>query len=91
MEALTALLQTLNTLSPLAVIALLGLVIFMLVKAKNAKMDVDSRLETIQTNHLHELPTMAEDLRSIADTLRRMELSMTENFTYLRAKINGRA
>jgi hypothetical protein len=34
--------------------------------------------------------SMAEDLRSIAETLRRMETKMSEEFSYLRGKLNWR-
>ena len=71
----------------LAVIGLLGMIIFLLVKGKTA---ADEKVETIASNHLHELPSMAEDLRSIAETLRRMETKMAEEFSYLRGKLNGK-
>jgi hypothetical protein len=80
MDALIAFLTTLNSLSPLAVIALLGTIIFMLVKCKTASAKA---LHTVQTNHLHELPDMAE-------TLRRIETRMAEDFTYIKAKIDAR-
>ncbi len=79
MEAITGLLGTLNTLSPLAVIALLGTVIFMLVKAKG---EMSTHVHTIKTNDLHELP-------EIAETLRRIELKMGEEFSYIRARFHG--
>ena len=87
MEALITFLTTLNSLSPLAVIGLLGTIIFLLVKGKTA---ADEKVETIASNHLHELPTIAEDIRSMAETLRRIETRMAEEFSYLKAKLNGR-
>ena len=84
MESLIALLNTLNTLSPLAVIALLGLVIFMLVKAKGAKEDMDAKVAEITDNHLHGLPEMAE-------ILQRIEVKLGEEFSYIRARLNGRS
>lgn len=86
-ESLISLLTTLNSLSPLAVIALLGTIIFLLVKGKTA---ADGKVETIASNHLHELPSMSEDIRSIAETLRRMETTMASEFSYLRARLNGK-
>ena len=86
MDSLISLLGTLNTLSPLAVIALLSIVIFMMIKGKH---DVESHVNNIQTNDLHELPAMAENIRSMTESLQRMEVSMSENFAYIKARING--
>ena len=80
MEALTEFLQLLNSLSPLAVIALLGTVIFMLVTGKTK---AGAQIKEVQNNHLHELP-------EIAETLRRIELKMSEDFAYIKARINGK-
>lgn len=85
MEPIISFLTTLNSLSPLAVIALLGTVIFILVKGKTPK-----RLHEITTNHLHELPQMAADLREIAESIRRVEVKLTEDLSYLKARLNGR-
>ena len=81
MDALIALLHTLNSLSPLGIIGL-GLVIFLLVKNER-------RVQKIETNDLHELPEMMATLRSIQETLQRMEVSLGENFSYIRARLNG--
>lgn len=84
MDAITSLLTLLNTLSPLAVIALLGLVIFMLVKARAKNLlDVGDKVDLLSSNHLHELP-------EIAETLRRIEVKLGEEFSYIKAKLNGR-
>jgi len=80
MESILSLLNTLNTLSPLAVIALLGVVIFMLVKGKTA---TDFKVDSIATNHLHDLPEAIE-------ILRRIELKLGEEFSYIRARLNGK-
>ena len=87
METLISLLATLNSLSPLAVIALLGTVIFMLVKGKTG---VAKKVETLQANHLHELPMMAEDLREMLAILQRMEVKFSEDMAYLKGRINGK-
>lgn len=79
MEFIVQLLQTANSLSPLAVIALLVVVIIMLVKRPS--MDVE--MQELRTNHLHELP-------EIAEALRRIENSLATNFSYIRARLNGR-
>ncbi len=69
MDVLLDLLKTLNSLSPLAVIALLGVVIYKLVGGNKSltsiSEDSSSKLNEIATNHLHELPDMAETLRRI--------------------------
>jgi hypothetical protein len=89
MDALAGFLNTLNTLSPLAVIALLALVL--LHQAKNVKMATtqNKTLDNITENHLHELPTIAETLRDISTTLQRIEVSQSENFSHIKAKLNG--
>jgi hypothetical protein len=78
-ESLITLLQTLNTLSPLAVIGLLAVVLYMMVYKQPSKQELD----TIRFNDLHDLP-------EIAETLRRIELNMSENFAYLRATLDRR-
>ena len=80
MESLMSLLTLLNSLSPLAVIGLLAVIIFMMVKGKTA---TDVSVESLKENHLHNLP-------EIADSLRRIETSLAENFSYIKAKLNGR-
>lgn len=74
-RSLVELLHVLNTLSPLAVIALLSVVIYVMVYKQPTKRE----LNVIKTNDLHYLPEMAE-------TLRRIEVTMGENFAYLRAR-----
>jgi hypothetical protein len=88
MEILISFLQTLNTLSPLAVIGLLGTVIFLLVRGKTA---ADTKVEAIASNHLHDLPSIAESVKEMSETLRRIEQRMGEEFSYIRAKLNGRS
>lgn len=83
MESLIALLGMLNSLSPLAVIALLATIIYMQVKGKTA---VDDKVDLIGSNHLHGVDTQ---LQQILDVLQRIEVSNSENFAYLRAKVNG--
>ena len=87
MDIVIELLTTLSAMSPLAVIALLGTIIFMMVKGKTA---VDAKAETIASNHLHELPQIASDIRSMAESLQRIEVKMSEDFNYLKGRINGR-
>ena len=79
MEWIFSLLTAANSLTPLAVIGLLVVVIIMLVKGKK---DVDTKVTAISDNHLSNLP-------EIAETLRRMEISMSENFAYIKARLNG--
>lgn len=80
LQELTNALGALNSLSPLAVIALLGVVIYMLVKNQKGQ-------ETLTSNHLHELPEMAETLRRIEASLN----TVKDNTFYIRARINGRS
>lgn len=83
MDTLITLLNTLNTLSPLAVIALLGTVIFLLVKGKT---NVDTKVEAIATNHLHDLPDMVASLGRIENLLQ----TLNDNVIYIRARVNGK-
>jgi len=87
MDSIVSLLNTLNGLSPLAVIALLGTVIYILVKGKTP---TARKVNEITDNHLHDLPSMATDIKDIAETLRRMETKAIEEFSYLKARINGK-
>ena len=79
--------KTLNALSPLGLAAGLAFVIYLLVKGKTAS---DVKLDTIKGNDLHELPTMAEDIRTMAMTMQRIESKMNEEFGYLRGRMNGK-
>lgn len=81
MEELTSLLTLLNNLSPLAIIGLLAIIIYKLVwRDKPAS---EKSVNEIRDNHLHELP-------EIAETLRRIEQKMGEEFSYIKARLNGR-
>ena len=84
MESITGLLNLANSLSPLAVIALLAIVIFLLVKGKA---EVSTQVTTISDNHLHDV---SDQLTQIAETLQRLEVSISENFAYIKARINGK-
>lgn len=76
MEPIISLLTTLNGLSPLAIIGLLGLIIYKQIQSH-------AQVNTLKTNDLHELPDVAE-------TLRRIEVTLTALDSYLRAKLNGK-
>lgn len=78
---IVAILQALLGMSPLAIIGLLGTIIFMMVK--QGKWSTEKSVKEIQNNHLHELP-------EIAETLRRIEQKIGEDFSYIKAKLNGR-
>lgn len=80
MELLINLLTTLNSLTPLAVIALLGLVLF--IQARHQKTN-SAQMTKIETNDLHNLPDMLE-------TLQRIEVTLNREFSYLRARLDGR-
>lgn len=86
METLIALLETLNTLTPIGIIALLGVVIFMIVY-RNPLKPIQNSLAEVKDNHLHDV---VNQLDRMNETLQRIEIKMSEEFAYLRAKINGR-
>lgn len=87
MELILSLLASLNSLSPLAVIGLLGVIIFLLVKGKTA---TDGKVEAIASNHLHDMPELVAVVREMNETLRRIELKMEGEFSYIRSRLNGK-
>ena len=76
MDSLVVLLQALNAMSPVGVIALLALIIYKQVQAAR-------KVTKIETNDLHTLPDMLE-------TLQRIEVLMSREFSYIRARLNGK-
>ena len=84
MESIVGLLATANSLSPLAVIALLAVIIFLLVRGKQ---EVSSQVSTLSDNHLHDV---TNQLAQISETLQRLEVSVSENFAYLKARLNNK-
>ena len=83
MDWLIPLLTQLSELSPLAVIGLLGVVILLLVKGKG---EVTAKVDILQDNHIHEVAT---DIKTIAETLQRLEVEMVKEFSWIRARLNG--
>jgi len=86
MDTIIELLKTLNSLSPLAVIALLGLIIYKQVKDKPAS---EASVEEIKSNHLHEMPEIVAALQRMESTLQRIEVTITGDLSYIKARING--
>lgn len=80
MQDIIGIVGALNSLSPLGLAAGLGYVIYLLVRGKQ---HVQGEIHQIRTNDLHELGDMAE-------TLRRIEVKISEEFSYIRAKLNGK-
>ena len=90
-EAAIAFLNAINTLSPLGVIGLLAMIVYMLVKAKAARiLDVSKMVQNIRDNHLLELPGLASDLSKIAETLQRMQTRRAEAFAHIKATVDRR-
>ena len=88
MEELKGLLETIGAFTPIGVATLLELIIFVYVW-KNPFKPIENKLEEVTSNHLHSLPQMAEDLSKAVEILQRIEVRMAEDFSYLKAKING--
>lgn len=63
--------------------AIVGLIILVMQGLQQRK------LKKIETNDLHELPLMIPHLSQIAETLQRIEVKMGEEFSYIKARING--
>jgi hypothetical protein len=80
MEEIVSLLEVLNGFSPLGIIALLGVVIFMLVKGKEEKSENPDS---------HWLSQMADSLSRMESTLQRIEVKLSEDFSYIKGRING--
>lgn len=87
MENVIAILNTLKDFSPLGVAALavLGLCLYIW---KNPFKPIEGKLDKISDNHLHQLPEIAADMGKVVDILQRIEVSLGENFSYLRAKVD---
>ncbi len=48
------------------------------------------KLRKIETNDLHELPLIVPELTRMNDTLQRIEVKQGEEFSYIRARLNGK-
>lgn len=82
MAEIVSLISTLNSLTPLAIIALLVIVLFYQSRNNQVAVAHTEVLNTVKTNDLHNLPEMLA-------ILQRIEVTMGENFAYLRARLNG--
>jgi hypothetical protein len=79
LDGVTTLLETLNSLSPLAVIALLAVIIYLQMRGKQ-------QVDTLKTNDLHHLEGHLEDMYH---SLQRVEVLLSKEFAYIRARLNG--
>lgn len=82
MDSFVELIQNLNNLTPLAVTALALIILGLQIQNKN-------KMLKIETNDLHELPQVSEDIRLMLQAIQRMEVQMSREFSYLRARLNG--
>lgn len=48
------------------------------------------KLKKIETNDLHELPLLVPSLQNIAESLQRIEVKLGSEFSYIRARLNGK-
>lgn len=85
-DALIEVFNVANSLSPLAIIGLLVALVWMLVRGRTA---ADAKVDTLATNHLHELPELVENSRKTVEILQRIEVRLGEDFSYIKARING--
>ncbi len=76
MDTLTQIITALNALSPLGLAGLLGFIIYKLIQGNR-------QLKSVQDNHLHELP-------EIAETLRRVEAAQTAAFVKMITLLENR-
>lgn len=86
--ALEQVLTTVNSFTPLGVIALLGVIIFYMIW-RNPFKPLEKSLTEVKDNHLHELPAMAENLGKVVEILQRIEVKQGEEFSYIKARLNG--
>ena len=88
MAELIAFLTLLNSLTPLGIIALLTLVLFYQARNNHIASETAEKAALVakkmSTNDLHDLP-------EIAETLRRMEVSMERYFALIIATLNRKA
>ena len=75
METISTVVAALNSLSPLGIIALLSYIIYLQVRSH-------AQVETIKTNDLHDVPEVIESLR-------RIELMLATEFSYIRSRLNN--
>jgi len=76
MTELNSLLELVNKLSPLGIAGLLAVIVFLLVKSRG-------QMDSLQSNHLHELPEMK-------DSLQRIEVTLAQGFTELKTVLRER-
>lgn len=85
-DVILEILKAANNLTPLGVTGLLAGTFWYLLRFGRG---THKKLDTLTDNHLHELPSIAENIRAIAETLQRMEIKQAEEFSFIRARLNG--
>ena len=75
-------LKDLLTATPMSIIALQAAALFYTIKNHRT-------VQKIKGNDLHELPEVAQGIRDMTATLQRVEVKLGEEFSYIRARLNG--
>ena len=76
---MTDIITALNAITPLGLAAGLAIIIYLQIKNKG-------RVNHLATNHFHELPQMAADIRAMRELLQ----TVNDNVVYLKARVNGK-
>jgi hypothetical protein len=84
-SALSSLFTAANSLTPLALVGLTLGVLYIQIYKQPSKQE----LSIVKENHLHELPEVAANMRQASETLRRIEVTMAQNFATIISKIEG--
>lgn len=75
-------LKDLLTATPMSIIAMQAAALFYIIKNHRT-------VQKIKGNDLHEMPEIAEGIRTLNETLQRVEVKLSEEFSYIRARLNG--
>lgn len=87
MELLVEILTVLKDFSPLGVAAMaVAAIVFMV--WKNPFKPIESRLDTISGNHLHQLPEIASNMQKAVTILERIEIRLAEDLTLVKTKLD---
>ena len=81
MTEVLELLKAANGLSPLAIIGLLAVAIILMAKGRK---EVNTRMDMLADNHLHEIPLLVENSNKTVETLQRIEVRLAEGFASLK-------
>ena len=92
MDNLEAILKVVNQFTPTGIIALMVMVVGLFLwknPLKAATAPIEASLEQLKSNHLHDLPRLADSMEKVVEVLSRIELRMAEEFAFIRVKLEN--